>query len=198
MASALVTGVSRRSGIAWTVAHRLAADGWDVTASGWPEHDRDQPWGEDPQAAPTMPWVAADLAEPDAPARLVEGHVRRAGGVDAFVAVHARATVLLVQAAAAAGVRRVVLFTTGVHQGPMPTEIPYVVSKAAIQGVTATLASALAPSGATVNCVNPGPNDTGWPDTATTAAIARAMPLAPRWGAPADVTELVAFLVSDA
>src|SRR5579875_2598346 len=128
MASALVTGVSRRSGIAWTVAHRLAADGWDVTASGWPEHDRDQPWGEDPHAAPTMPWVAADLAEPDAPARLVEGHVRRAGGVDALVAVHARssmqdlrtvtaaeldasfavnarATVLLVQAAAAAGVR---------------------------------------------------------------------------------------------
>ena len=49
----------------------------------------------------------------------------------------------------------------------MPREIPYVVSKAAIQGVTATLAAALAASGATVNCVNPGPNDTGWPDDAT-------------------------------
>jgi 3-oxoacyl-[acyl-carrier protein] reductase len=103
-----------------------------------------------------------------------------------------------VQAAATAGVRRVVLFTTGVHQGPMPTEIPYVVSKAAIQGVTATLAAALAPTGATVNCVNPGPNDTGWADGPTRAAIAAAMPLAPRWGTPADVTELVAFLVSDA
>jgi len=121
-----------------------------------------------------------------------------AAELDASFAVNARATVLLVQAAAATGVRRVVLFTTGVHQGPMPTEIPYVVSKAAIQGVTATLAAALAPIGATVNCVNPGPNDTGWADAATRAAIASAMPLAPRWGTPADVTELVAFLVSDA
>ena len=88
-----------------------------------------------------MPWLAADLADPEAPARLVAAHVARAGGVDALVAVHARssdqdlatvtaaeldasfavntrATVLLVQAAAAAGVRRVVLFTTGVHQRP--------------------------------------------------------------------------------
>jgi 3-oxoacyl-[acyl-carrier protein] reductase len=221
MPSALVTGVSRRAGIAWTVAHRLAADRWDVTASGWPDHDRGQPWGDDADAAPAMPWLPADLADPDVPARLVEQHVRRTGGIDALVAVHARssdqdlgavtaaeldasfavnarATVLLVQAATAAGVRRVVLFTTGVHQGPMPTEIPYVVSKAAIQGVTATLAAALAPAGATVNCVNPGPNDTGWPDDATRASVAAAMPLAPRWGTPADVTELVAFLVSDA
>jgi 3-oxoacyl-[acyl-carrier protein] reductase len=72
------------------------------------------------------------------------------------------------------------------------------VSKAAIQGVTTTLAAGLAPSGATVNCVNPGPNDTGWADPDTTAAIAARMPLAPRWGRPADVAELVAWLVSDA
>ncbi len=221
MPSALVTGVSRRVGIAWTVAHRLAADGWDVTASGWPGHDREQPWGDDPGAAPAMRWTAVDLADPDAPRRLVEDHVRAAGGIDALVAVHARssmqdlatvtaaeldasfavntrATVLLVQAAAAAGVRRVVLFTTGVHQGPMPDEIPYVVSKAAIQGVTATLAAALAPAGATVNCVNPGPNDTGYADDELRAALAAAMPLAPRWGTPSDTAELVAFLVSDA
>jgi 3-oxoacyl-[acyl-carrier protein] reductase len=221
MPSALVTGVSRPAGIAWTVAHRLHSEGWDVTASGWPEHDREQQWGDDAAASPTMPWLATDLADPEAPARVVSAHVARAGGLDALVAVHARssdqdlatvtaaeldasfavntrATVLLVQAAAAAGVRRVVLFTTGVHQGPMPGEIPYVVSKAAIQGVTATLAAALAASGATVNCVNPGPNDTGWPDDATRASVQAAMPLARRWGTPADATELVAFLVSDA
>jgi 3-oxoacyl-[acyl-carrier protein] reductase len=222
MRSALVTGVSRPIGIAWTVAHRLRDDGFDVSASGWPQHDREQPWGGagEPDLG-AIPWSPVDLADPAAPARLVAAHVERFGGLDALVAVHARssmqdlrtvtaaeldasfavntrATILLVQAAAAAGVRRVVLFTTGVHQGPMPEEIPYVVSKAAIQGVTATLAAALAPSGATVNCVNPGPNDTGYADEEGRVQLARAMPLAERWGSPADAAELVSFLVSDA
>ena len=95
------------------------------------------------------------------------------------------------------GVRRVVLFTTGVHREPMPTEIPYAVSKAAAQGLTTTFAAALAPQGATVNCVNPGPNYTGWADEGTRAHIASRMPLAPRWGTPRDAAGLVAFLLSD-
>ena len=221
MRSALVTGVSRRIGIAYSVARRLRDDGFAVSATGWPAHDAEQPWGRDVEPdLEGIAWSAADLADPAVPARLVADHVQRFGGLDALVAVHARssmqdlgavtaaeldasfavntrATVLLVRAAAAAGVRRVVLFTTGVHQGPIPEEIPYVVSKAAIQGVTATLAAALAPSGATVNCVNPGPNDTGYADDRGRERIERAMPLAPRWGSPADAAELVSFLVSD-
>lgn len=222
MASALVTGVSRRAGIAWAVAERLAADGWSVSATGWPRHDEEQPWGGD-AGEPSLPgvrWEAADLADPGAPARLVDAHVARHGGLDALVAVHARssdqdlfsataaeldasfavnarATVLLVQAAARAGVRRVVLFTTGVHRDPMPTEIPYAMSKAALQGMTSTLAAALAPAGATVNAVNPGPNDTGYADGETRARISARMPLAPRWGTPDDTAALVAFLVSE-
>jgi 3-oxoacyl-[acyl-carrier protein] reductase len=223
MPSALVTGVSRRVGIGWAIAQRLHNDGWSVSASGWPAHDREQPWGEDgtDPDLPGVSWTPANLAKEKAPRRLVAEHVSRLGSLDALVAVHARsslqnldnvtadeldvsfavntrATVLLVQAAAKAGVRRVVLFTTGVHQRPMPDEIPYVVSKAAIQGVTATLAAALAPNGATVNCVNPGPNDTGYADEVTRATVAARMPLAPRWGTPADTAELVAWLVSDA
>ncbi len=222
MPNALVTGVSRRAGIGWAVAQRLCADGWAVSASGWPAHDRDQPWGAD-VGEPDLPgvtWVPANLAKEKAPRRLVAEHVTRHGSVDALVAVHARAsnqnlqnvtaeeldasfavntraTVLLVQAAAKAGVRRVVLFTTGVHRDVMPDEIPYVVSKAAIQGVTPTLAAALAPSGATVNCINPGPNDTGYADKELREAIEVRMPLARRWGTPADTAELVAWLVSD-
>lgn len=57
----------------------------------------------------------------------------------------------------------------------MPAEIPYATSKAAVQGMTATLAAA-----------------------PTRQAVRRRMPLAARWGAPGDVAELVAFLVSDA
>lgn len=171
--------------------------------------------------APGFDWTAADLADASVPAALVDQHVARYGRLDALVAVHARssqqdlssvtadeldasfavntrATLLLVQAAARAGVRRIVLFTTGVHREPMPDELPYALSKAALQGITASLAAALAPSGATVNCVNPGPNDTGWPDPPTRARIAGEMPLAPRWGQPADTAELVGWLVSDA
>src|SRR5215470_8358628 len=177
VSSALVTGVSRRKGIAWAVAERLRADGWEVTASGWPQHDQEQPWGADPDA-PTIPgvrWVASDLADPDAPDRLVADHSAHNGRLDALVLVHARssagglgnltateldrsfavntrATLLLVQAGVRAGVRRIVLFTTGVHHEPMPSEIAYAVSKAGLQGITRTLAAALAARGVTVNC----------------------------------------------
>lgn len=221
--SALITGVSRRIGIAYTVAQRLHRDGWQASLSGWPAHDDEQPWGGD-AAAPDlsgMPWQAADLSDPAMPDRLVADHLARFGSIDALVAVHARssnqdlehvtatemdasfavnarATVLLVRAAARAGVRRVVLFTTGVHQGPMPDEIPYVLSKAAIQGVTETLAAALAGTGATVNCINPGPVDTGYADAEARAFVTSRMPLAQRWGTPDDVAGAVVWLVSDA
>jgi 3-oxoacyl-[acyl-carrier protein] reductase len=220
--SVLITGLSRRAGIAWTIADRLRAEGWDVSASGWPPHDAEHPWGADavdPDIA-TVHWCAADLADPATPRRLIDEHVARYGGIDALVAAHARSshftlanstaaeidrclsvntrsTVLLVQAATEAGVRRVVLFTTGVHQDPMPDEIPYALSKAALQGITATLAAALAPRGATVNCINPGPTDTGYADVNTARSVAAWMPLASRWGQPADVARLVAWLVSD-
>ncbi|MEJ7702929.1 MAG: SDR family oxidoreductase [Geodermatophilaceae bacterium] len=219
--SALLTGVSRRVGIAWTVAEHLQQQGWTLSTSGWPAHDQEQPWGgdESPPDNPSWNWRPADLADPAVPDRLVAEHVAVHGGIDALVAVHARssaaglgeltaaeldltfaintrATLLLVQAAAAAGVRRVVLFTTGVHRDPMPTEIPYATSKAALQGMTSTLAAALARQGTTVNCINPGPVDTGYADESAAAHIAARMP-ARRWGLPGDIAPIVAWLLSD-
>ena len=47
-----------------------------------------------------------------------------------------------------------------------------------------------------MNCVNPGPTDTGYADEVARAEVERRMP-AGRWGTPDDVARLVAWLVSD-
>jgi 3-oxoacyl-[acyl-carrier protein] reductase len=91
----------------------------------------------------------------------------------------------------------VVLFASGQHYGAMPGELPYVVTKGALQQVTASLANELAPSGITVNCIDPGPVDTGYADEAGRAAVASRMPFR-RWGRPEDTAELIAWLVGGA
>jgi 3-oxoacyl-[acyl-carrier protein] reductase len=123
-----------------------------------------------------------------------------AAEIDLSYAVNTRASLLLVQAFAAqhdgrAG-GRVVLFTSGQYHGAMPGELPYVASKAALHELTPSLAVHLMPRGITVNCVDPGPNDTGYADEATRAAVTARNP-GRRWSTPADTAELVAWLVGD-
>jgi 3-oxoacyl-[acyl-carrier protein] reductase len=45
---AVVTGVSRRAGIGYAIARRLAALGASLFLHQFAPHDRDQPWGADP------------------------------------------------------------------------------------------------------------------------------------------------------
>ena len=167
------------------------------------------------------PHVPADLADPEAPAALVAAareavgplttlvvdHARSSAGglaevtaaeLDLSFAVNARAAVLLTQAFAAqyepaAGPGSVVLFTSGQHRGPMSGEVAYALSKGAVQQVTATLADAVAARGITVNCVNPGPTDTGWAGPGTAEQVAAAMPRG-RWNTPAEAAAVVAWL----
>jgi 3-oxoacyl-[acyl-carrier protein] reductase len=165
----------------------------------------------------------ADFADPRAPAGLISSAYDYFGRLDVVVANHARsshqsleqltaseidlayavntrATLLLVQAFAARHDGRpggrVVLFTSGQYHGAMPEELPYVASKAALRELTASLAVHLMPRGITVNCVNPGPNDTGHAGAETIDAVRERNP-GRRWSTPLDTARLVAWLVSD-
>lgn len=89
---ALVTGVSRAIGIGAAVARRLHGLGATVAATGWPPHDAEMPWGEDPLGDLPFPVGRHDLEDPTAPAALVDEVVDRHGRLDVVVAVHARSS----------------------------------------------------------------------------------------------------------
>lgn len=91
---------------------------------------------------------------------------------------------------------RMIWFTSGQHLGPMDAEIAYAVSKGALHQMTASVAHALAASRIAVNCVNPGPVDTGYAPPPVHAAVAERFP-DHRWGTGEDVANLVAFLCGD-
>ncbi|WP_253954039.1 SDR family oxidoreductase [Schaalia sp. 19OD2882] len=120
--------------------------------------------------------------------------------LDTHWAVNARSSILLTQEFArqhdgrAGG--RVILMTSGQGLGPLPGEVAYGASKAALAGITLTLADQLADRGITVNCVNPGPVDTGWMDADTWAMIEPMFPMG-RVGRPDDPARLIEWLVSD-
>ncbi len=79
-----------------------------------------------------------------------------------------------------------------------PNLVHYSSTKAAIAGFTKSLALEMAPHGINVNAVAPGPIDVGGmqADEAMLAQVLRAIPMG-RMGKPADIANLVAFLVSD-
>lgn len=90
----------------------------------------------------------------------------------------------------------ITLFTSGQQQGAMTKEIPYAVSKDATIGVCRQTAFALAKQNIQVNCINPGPVDTGYLFGEEHKAVADMFPLG-RWGTPEDTAKLVHFLQSD-
>ncbi|MFE0379004.1 SDR family oxidoreductase [Streptomyces inhibens] len=102
--TALVTGASRRAGIGYAAARRLAAYGAGVYLHHHVPHDARQPWGADPGGpeavaagvrALAVPGAVvahgpADLARPDTPARLIDTAAETLGGrLDILVANHA-------------------------------------------------------------------------------------------------------------
>ena len=102
---AVVTGVSRRAGIGYAIARRLAGLGASLVIHHYAPHDRDQPWGADPGGIEAViggvtealagPDAAVwhqetDLSDPDSPSRLVESAAATSRFLDILICNHAR------------------------------------------------------------------------------------------------------------
>lgn len=220
----VVTGAGRGAGIGFAIARRLLGDGARVLLHSFdPPEEVDASLAELGGVSDRLQHTAADLGDPTTPRRLLKHAVETFGAVDALVvnhahsstqtvetvtaeeldrawAVNARAAALLAQAFAALhddrrGHGRIVFLVSGQHLGPMPGELPYVLSKGAVQQGVSTLADELAGRGITVNALNPGPVDSGWPTDEQRERLRAAFPSG-RMGTPEDIAPVVSWLVS--
>ena len=231
-----MTGVSRRAGIGYATACRLAAYGASVFCHHFSPHDQEQPWGGDDVDAvldgvrshlvgdASVGDIHADFADPEAPEHVMAAATREFGTMHALVCnqalsgsdgaigglsvtdldrhwvIDARASILLAQAfvnrheADAPG--SIVFLTSGQGLGPMTGEVAYAAAKAAIAGVTTTIADQLADHGIRVNTINPGPVDTGYMTEETWRTLKPMFPLG-RYGCPDDPARLIAWLITD-
>jgi len=169
-----------------------------------------------------IPITSSDLEKPGNAEKAVEEAAEKLNGLDGLILNHAygmsgeigswtpehidphllvnvRASMMMLQSFAAqvdtTKSSAVTLFTSGQYLSPMISEIAYCVSKEAIICLCRQAARALGDKNIRVNCINPGPNDTGYLFGDAYEAIARAFPSG-RWGTPDDAADLVLFLHS--
>jgi 3-oxoacyl-[acyl-carrier protein] reductase len=164
-----------------------------------------------------------DLSQPAAPADLFRQALRRFGQIDILVnnaahweaggigevradqldrhyAVNVRASVMLCAEFARQlephTPGRIINITSGQGHSPMPGNIAYVVTKAALDALTLTLSAELAGHRITVNAIDPGPTDTGWISDELRSAVLQASPEG-KISSPEEIARLTRWLSGD-
>jgi 3-oxoacyl-[acyl-carrier protein] reductase len=220
---ALVTGGSR--GIGEAIAVRLAADGADVAFTYHSEQVRAEKVAGRIEGLGRRAWaVRADSADGAAVRESVDGTVARFGRLDILVnnaglgvlgpiegiseedvdrvlAVNVRAPFLAAQAAAghlAEGGRIISIGSCMAEHVAFPGGTLYATSKAALSGLTKTLARELGPRGITANLVHPGPIDTDMnPADGESASLQARLTSLGSYGQPSDIAATVAHLAGE-
>lgn len=91
---------------------------------------------------------------------------------------------------------RIINFSTDAAQAFPGVQITYSASKAAIEAFTRNIAIGVGKYGITVNCVSPGPTQTGWIDEELENAVVPQIPLGKLiW--PENIADTILFLVSE-
>ena len=90
---------------------------------------------------------------------------------------------------------RIINLSTDAAQN-FPGQITYGTSKATMEALTRSIATVVAPYGITVNCVAPGPTQTGWIDEELERAVLPLIPMG-QLIAPQDSADAILFLASE-
>jgi 3-oxoacyl-[acyl-carrier protein] reductase len=91
---------------------------------------------------------------------------------------------------------RIINFSTDAAQAFPGVQITYSASKAAIEAFTRNIAIGVGKYGITVNCISPGPTQTGWIDEELAGAVVPEIPLG-RLIKPQEIAETIVFLASE-
>lgn len=222
--TAVVTGASRGIGAATAAALDRAGATVALVAR---TKDALESVAEGLRNAPRV--IAADLSARDAPVTIAEQALATLGHVDVLVnnaATAARVSSIELDGATVdemltVNVRNLLLLTTALLPSMMsrasgsivnlssvsgvvgtPNRSAYAATKAAVDGLTRSLAMEFGPHGIRVNAVAPGVIDTDlWARNKEIPGVVEQIevqiPLR-RWGTPAEVADVIVFLASDA